>query len=48
MMSFGWRPNQSCYENAAQVQQKASCPSAAWWYVLMGLAVVGGIAGRKK
>lgn len=47
MMSFGWRPNQSCYENQAQVN-KTACPSAAWWYVLLGLAVVAGASGGKK
>lgn len=47
MMSFGWRPNQSCYSNQAQVQDKQACPSAGWWYVLLGIAVVAGASGKK-
>jgi hypothetical protein len=48
MMTFGWRPPTSCYKQAAnelrqaQQAQQPPCPSAMWWYVLMGLAVVAG------
>lgn len=47
MMSFGWRPNQSCYEKAGQQQTQVACPSVTWWYLLLGLAVVGGMAAKK-
>jgi hypothetical protein len=47
MMSFGWRPNQSCYQAVGKQTAKAACPSACWWYALLALAVVGGVAVKK-
>ena len=44
MMTFGWRPDLSCYRKAAP----SGCPSPTWFYVLLALAGVAGIAGRKK
>lgn len=45
MMSFGWRPDASCY---GKVVRPTGCPSPTWWYVLLGLAAVAGLAGRRK
>jgi hypothetical protein len=49
MMSFGWRPNQSCYVNAQKETAKSAgkCPSATWFYLLLGMAIVAGTAGKK-
>lgn len=49
MMSFGWRPNQSCYSNVAKVKasEAVKCPSAMWFYLLLGVAVIAGTSGRK-
>jgi hypothetical protein len=49
MMSFGWRPNQSCYVNAQKetAKQIVSCPSPTWFYVLVGVAIIAGTAGKK-
>ena len=49
MMSFGWRPNQSCYEKAAKQTAKAAgqCPSATWFYLLLGVAIIAGTSGKK-
>lgn len=44
MMSFGWRPNQSCYVNAQKETAKsaAQCPSATWFYLLLAGAIIAG------
>jgi hypothetical protein len=53
MMSFGWRPNQSCYvpsgKQAATDQQVGACqPAPTWFYLLLGLAVIGGMSHRGR
>jgi hypothetical protein len=55
MMSFGWRPQNSCYVSATKApasdSQVPAAPMCAatptWFYVLLGLAVVGGMSGGK-
>jgi len=48
MMSFGWRPNQSCYQPVAQVSAPAPCTTPVWFWVALGVAVVAGVSNRKK
>ena len=45
MMSFGWRPQASCYKGSALA---GTCPNASWFYMLLALAALGGIANRKR
>jgi hypothetical protein len=48
MMCFGWRPTMSCYKSQRQAQQgQGECASPNWFYALLGLAVIGGLASRK-
>lgn len=42
MMSFGWRPQQSCY----QAYDQPTCPTVTWFYVALAAALVW--AGRRK
>ncbi len=46
MMSFGWRPMASCYakDQFTSDQPTANCASPTWWYVLMAVSLLGGLA----
>jgi hypothetical protein len=48
MMSFGWRPNQSCYTGAQQLQPAAPPPCAVptWFWVALGVAAVAGLSSK--
>jgi hypothetical protein len=55
MMSFGWRPQMSCYASQNQVnqgltttQQQASCPTPTWFYLGLALAAFLGISKGGK
>jgi hypothetical protein len=53
MMSFGWRPNQSCYAPSGKIaatdEQVGACAtSPTWFYLLLAAAVVGGLAHKGK
>lgn len=52
MMSFGWRPNQSCYQSADQVQATAtpasSCAVPGWFWLCLGVAAVAGLSKKKE
>jgi hypothetical protein len=52
MMSFGWRPNQSCYEGAAQGQAAIAPPSPCavpgWFWLCLGVAALAGISKQKE
>jgi hypothetical protein len=56
MMFFGWRPIESCYGStnpvSSQMLQAAtnnpSCSQPAWFWILLGAAVLGGSMSRKK
>ena len=45
MMAFGWRPQQSCYQGA---DAGPTCPTATWFWLLLGGAVVWGFKGKKR
>jgi hypothetical protein len=45
MMSFGWRPQSSCYKG---VSQTGTCPDANWFYLLLAAAIAGGLMSRKR
>jgi len=49
MMSFGWRPNQSCYQPAQTVQAAAqpSCSVPFWLWVALGVAAYAGLKQSK-
>jgi hypothetical protein len=50
MMSFGWRPNQTCYRVAQQQQpavtEGASCSIPAWFWLALGVAAIAGLSGK--
>lgn len=50
MMSFGWRPNQSCYQVPQQLQNAPapSCSVPTWFWLALGVAVVAGNSGKGK
>ncbi len=61
MMSFGWRPMLSCYASPEQIAagittstqqqvQAQACKTATWFYALLSIAAVAGLAhgGSKK
>jgi hypothetical protein len=50
MMSFGWRPNQSCYQGAQQLQAAAapSCAVPMWFWLALGVAAVAGLSSGKE
>jgi MYXO-CTERM domain-containing protein len=45
MMSFGWRPQSSCYKGIDTV---GTCPSVGWFWGLVALAGLAGLATRKR
>ena len=52
MMSFGWRPNQSCYAPVGQYQVKqqslASCEVPGWFWFALAFATVAGLSKGTK
>ena len=53
MMSFGWRPNESCYQTSQQVQAAAnppatSCGVPGWFWLALGVAAVAGLSKKKE
>lgn len=49
MMCFGWRPTMSCYKSQRQDQAgQGQCPQPTWFYALLGIALIGGMAARGK
>jgi hypothetical protein len=49
MMSFGWRPNQSCYQPAVPIQaaQQPTCSVPMWFWVALGIATYAGLSKSK-
>ncbi len=49
MMSFGWRPNQSCYQAAQQLQPASAppCGVPTWFWLALGVAAVAGLSNKK-
>jgi hypothetical protein len=50
MMSFGWRPNQTCYRVAQQQQPAttASCSVPTWFWLALGVAAIAGLSGKGR
>lgn len=46
MMSFGWRPNQSCYTQAQQVTPPAQCAVPVWFWLALGAAAIAGMSKK--
>lgn len=47
MMSFGWRPNQSCYQVPQQQQNAApACAVPLWFWLALGAATVAGMSSK--
>lgn len=47
-MRFGWRLNRNCYARQAEPALQADCQSPTWFYALLGLAAVAGLATAGK
>jgi hypothetical protein len=43
---FGWRLNRRCY--AREIALQAGCASPTWFYLLLGVAAVAGLATKGK
>jgi len=49
MMSFGWRPNQSCYQIPQQLNAAPSCaPVPTWFWLALGVAAFAGMSRKEK